>query len=629
MAKLFEFPNVRNKPARNGFDISGHRFFTSKAGELLPAFVKEVVPGDKLKIDLASFTRTRPVQTAAFTRLKEQVEFYFVPYRLLWKRFPEFIRSLGDSSAKSPDSIKTTSSPTIPPVMMMSDIQDLLGAAKNSYAAGTSDPTYLYSLNDVDQPVFSTSEKLLNYLGYGRPISGAVSSIDTQFPEDAPDTNVSSGTIPRALRNYPVSVFPLLAYQKIYQDHYRVDDWETYMPQTYNCDYLTGTASSNVLPITQFTSGSGSNFKLNATPWFLCLRYRNYRKDMFMGLKPSNPLVDVLATPNFPVADSSVSNQSIVGILERFGSSSGTTVRTGDQYTIHIANNFLPGTPSPSKGNDVSRGIGEDFSYAFDQNNIGISVFSIKRAEAFAKFAQIQAVYKHTYKDYVARHMDYIVPDSRAQLSEFLGSFEGDIVINEVLNTNLVSDDPVAKGNGISQMNGREINFEASEHGIVMGIYSVIPQLDYASSGLDPVVVKSDISDFFIPEFDRLGLEPMSEYLLSSNQDNAQDTSQMLAYAPRYIGYKTGKDTIHGDFLYTRQDWVAPLSLAFLRSYLVRNPGSTTPKLSYSFFKVHPGILNSIFGVPVTGSVTTDQFDVALNVDCKKVSAMDVDGMPF
>ncbi|MBR3287735.1 MAG: hypothetical protein IKI72_07960, partial [Bacteroidales bacterium] len=53
------------------------------------------------------------------------------------------------------------------------------------------------------------------------------------------------------------------------------------------------------------------------------------------------------------------------------------------------------------------------------------------------------------------------------------------------------------------------------------------------------------------------------------------------------------------------------------------------PKLSYNFFKVHPSVLNPIFGISVNGSVTTDQFDVAMQVRVSKVSGMDVDGMPY
>ena len=78
--------SLRNKTSRNGFDLSSKRNFTAKPGELLPVKCWEVLPGDKWSIDLKSFTRTQPLNTAAFARMREYYDFYFVPYNLLWNR---------------------------------------------------------------------------------------------------------------------------------------------------------------------------------------------------------------------------------------------------------------------------------------------------------------------------------------------------------------------------------------------------------------------------------------------------------------------------------------------------------------------------------------------------------------
>ena len=78
--------SLRNKPSRNGFDLSFKKNFTAKAGELLPVMVKEVLPGDTFKINLKAFTRTQPVNTAAFARIREYYDFFFVPYNLLWNK---------------------------------------------------------------------------------------------------------------------------------------------------------------------------------------------------------------------------------------------------------------------------------------------------------------------------------------------------------------------------------------------------------------------------------------------------------------------------------------------------------------------------------------------------------------
>ena len=81
-----DMKSVRNNVSRNGFDLSTKRNFTAKCGELLPVMCKEVIPGDKVKIDLSAFTRTMPVNTAAFARIREYYDFFFVPFSHLWNR---------------------------------------------------------------------------------------------------------------------------------------------------------------------------------------------------------------------------------------------------------------------------------------------------------------------------------------------------------------------------------------------------------------------------------------------------------------------------------------------------------------------------------------------------------------
>ena len=86
MANIMNMKQMRNNVSRNGFDLSFKKNFTAKAGELLPVMVKEVLPGDVFDINLSTFTRTQPINTAAFARMREYYDFFFVPYNLLWNK---------------------------------------------------------------------------------------------------------------------------------------------------------------------------------------------------------------------------------------------------------------------------------------------------------------------------------------------------------------------------------------------------------------------------------------------------------------------------------------------------------------------------------------------------------------
>lgn len=76
MANIMSLKTLRNKPSRNGFDLSFKKNFTAKVGELLPVMCKEVLPGDSFKINLKAFTRTQPINTAAYARMKEYYDFF-------------------------------------------------------------------------------------------------------------------------------------------------------------------------------------------------------------------------------------------------------------------------------------------------------------------------------------------------------------------------------------------------------------------------------------------------------------------------------------------------------------------------------------------------------------------------
>jgi hypothetical protein len=99
---------LKNKPSRNSFDVSARNLFTAKIGELLPCAVYEMNPGDSIRIDASYFTRTAPLQTAAFTRLRENVQFFFVPYSQLWKYFNTQVLNMTSSAGQDVSRIATS-----------------------------------------------------------------------------------------------------------------------------------------------------------------------------------------------------------------------------------------------------------------------------------------------------------------------------------------------------------------------------------------------------------------------------------------------------------------------------------------------------------------------------------------
>ena len=81
---------------RSSFDLSSKKLFTAKVGEILPCYWQIAIPGTKYRISSDWFTRTVPVNTAAYTRIKEYYDFYAVPLRLISRALPQAFTQMSD-----------------------------------------------------------------------------------------------------------------------------------------------------------------------------------------------------------------------------------------------------------------------------------------------------------------------------------------------------------------------------------------------------------------------------------------------------------------------------------------------------------------------------------------------------
>lgn len=141
---------------RSKFNMTHDVKTTIGMGKLVPYFMEEVIPGDKWHVQSDFLCRFAPMLAPVMHSISVKTEFFFVPTRLLWENFEDFITGGRD---------------------------------------GLQSPVKPY----VDLTVQSISDdiskgSLWDY--YGLPV-------DMQAPE-----------------NLPIDLLPFAAYQKIYQDYY-------------------------------------------------------------------------------------------------------------------------------------------------------------------------------------------------------------------------------------------------------------------------------------------------------------------------------------------------------------------------------------------------------------------------
>lgn len=263
MSNVMSMANLKNKVSRNGFDLSERTAFTAKVGQLLPVMVKDCIPGDKFKINVKAFARTQPVNTAAFTRIRQYYDFFFVPYSQLWRSFPTFITQMDSNPMLASSVTESRSVPKYAPYVTTVDLANIVMYLSSLNSSSASSFTDVLSFNSG-----KLTNKLLSYLGYG--------DYSSYFGKKFSDITALTST---NLRSISLNVLPLAAYQKIYFDFFRNNQWEANKPWCYNFDYVDTDSSAHIALASHLSDG-----KLQDS--LVTLRYCNWNKDLFMGLQP-------------------------------------------------------------------------------------------------------------------------------------------------------------------------------------------------------------------------------------------------------------------------------------------------------------------------------------------------------
>ena len=261
-----KIPHIAGKVRRNGFDLSHKQMFTAPLGMLLPIYCEEVVPSDHFKISVQSLTRTLPLNTAAFARVSEHFDFFFVPYRRLYSEFDDFVignnenvnffRSLAFGTAGE-DGKVVLSAPQLKNsagvnVSTKAGQRPLLFSLK--YLAQQVVLSLFFKRdNEVDTSIFAKADDELGYpLQYGaRRLLDLLGYGNYHSPKTGEPSFYGPGEVDVSNTDNLVNLFALQAYQKIYQDFYRNPYWqaEDFSLSTSKWfDYLTRTYTNESLP---------------------------------------------------------------------------------------------------------------------------------------------------------------------------------------------------------------------------------------------------------------------------------------------------------------------------------------------------------------------------------------------
>lgn len=561
---------------RSSFDLSSKKLFTAKIGEILPVYWQIAIPGSKYKISSDWFTRTVPVNTAAYTRIKEYYDFYAVPLRLISRALPQAFTQMSDYMTSAASNTANTEQLTSVPYAPVGNISAEIQARVTA--------------NTVDDAGFGFaygSCKLLDMLGYGsfigtgnskkKEITMQYLGLDTASLVDGQNPLIYGTSV-------NLNLLPIFAYQKIYFDFYSNSQWEKHLAYSYNVDYWNGKSSVEV---------SADMIKL---------RYANYPKDYFLGVLPASQYGSVASLPN--TIESNFPSYSVYAV--------------GDKKNIvkNPANTTSVVTSASQPSNDRNLIIGSD-----------LSALSIRATEYLQRWKEVVQFSSKDYSDQMVAQFGIKASEYMGNHAHYIGGWSNVININEVLNTNLTADNSqaVIAGKGVGSNSGHVLNYDCgAEHQVIMCVYHAVPLLDWSLKGHNPQLLCTSISDFPQPAFDQLGMQPVPALALNNSPSAPVGN---IGYNLRYWQWKSAVDTVHGAFRprAAYQSWVSAL-----QGSQVQVSGQSS--LSYQSFKIRPQQLNSIFEPQISTSnynVAYDQLLCNVNFQVYAVQNLDRNGLPY
>lgn len=576
MSDFNPLDRARISTHRSSFDLSSKKLFTAKVGEILPCYWQIAIPGTKYRISSDWFTRTVPVNTAAYTRIKEYYDFYAVPLRLISRALPQAFTQMTDYMTSATSDSRNTDILKHVPYCNLSDI--------SSYFDSIYNKDYF---DDVSLPLGYGSAKLLDMLGYGSFMKQDAVSLG-YVTSSYFGHNISSPTDNPLVYavSQRVNLLPVFTYQKIYYDFFSHSQWEKHLAYAYNVDYWP------------------DNVSISPTKEMLKLRYANYPKDYFMGVLPNSQYGSVAILPS--TFSASYPSNSVVVVSD-------------DRSSVSGVENL-----SNTKSVSVS-GTSSFFRPSFV--NSDLSALSIRATEYLQRWKEVVQFSSKDYSDQMAAQFGIKAPEYMGNHAHYIGGWSSVININEVLNTNLDTQESQASiaGKGVGSNQGHTLTYDCgAEHQVIMCVYHATPMLDWELSGQNPQLTVSAISDFPQPAFDQLGMQPVP-VLNFHNNLSVQGTGS-LGYNLRYWQWKSAVDTIHAGFRTQGgyKSWVAAVDGEEVLT--------SEASFSYQSFKVRPQQMNSIFLPQVSGSHSSVQYDQLLcnvNFQVYAVQNLDRNGLPY
>jgi hypothetical protein len=329
------------------------------------------------------------------------------------------------------------------------------------------------------------------------------------------------------VRNSPnMSIFPLLAYHKICNDHYRNEKWQPFEPWTCNIDYINPDGNMNADDFIDY-----NNLLVSTKSSIIDLENSNLPIDYFTSVLPRAQYADEAAAPLSSSSDAMLvfgrdGEDVNRGFLFENGESGLNDklqrVNSGSNLGGNFEGNFVSQVDASVSTARLTGLKGEFVS------DLSLKISALRSATALQKYKEIQNSNDPDFAAQVLAHFG-IKPKTDSRMSLFIGGDDKTLSINPQVNTNFQQGgQPDIKAIGIGDLSAA-CKFTSSTYGMIIGIYRAVPQLDYAHVGIDRNLFKTDATDFPIPELDSIGMQ---------TQFRCELSAPLVGLCGHYVPYK-------------------------------------------------------------------------------------------
>lgn len=536
------------------FDLSQRKVFSARAGMCIPTLALTCVKGDKFKIDSTIFNRTDRLLAPSFFRCKQFHHFFFVPYHTLWHEWDAFYtRSTEKLSAA------TLGSNYFPNF----EINRFLDEVYNSSSA------YQDFMGFLARPGIDRMLQMLHY--------GSLNGWDSS----------AYGKAETKPQNY-LNLARICAYNKIWYWFYRdkrhssnkFDDFV----KLYNVDDIDAT---NFQQSHLDVVGAKNRLFKMFQP-----KYRTWDSDLFTNSFASTQFGSV-----------SVVNAQDVAIVSNVpGNISGDNIamaRVDNEWRASLYHD----------GSYVAGSSRWQIPNLFD-------ILSLRRAEAIQHWRELMLRAGDSSKDRY-RAMFGSNPKRSEEIPNYVGGFDVNLNIDDVTSTAGTGKDGSLgelAGKGLMYKDDKSLEFTSPDFGILMCITSILPLSEYDGDCFDKDNTLIEPTDFYIPQFDRLGFEPitLSEWDVKpvwKDEFTALDYNRVVGYTVRNHYLKTAVDRVYNNFRFDKSEaYWSCVRKPYFSVDILHHQSNT-----FRNYYVSPSVVNPLFDRHC--ELTTSEPDEAYNED--------------